>query len=243
MLHCADCGVRLTGDTGYYRHREPCPAFVAAKPDLPPRPGRTHGKAYRRELYEDVVGGVLSEVALSADLVARVVGEVTPSRQGPDRLALARIARDREAATAKYLRDRDTDALEAAMARLDAEEREAKEEKVEDGVPADVAVRYLKDLDGTWAAADGGQGRKMLAEALFERIEVRGFREARLHLTDAAIAHGFGAVLPESFGISVNGRGERGRASLAHLRFRPRFVLENVTPEVRAWPVAYRKAG
>ena len=25
------------------------------------------------------------------------------------------------------------------------------------------------------------------------------------------------------------GRGERGRASLAHLRFRPRFVLENVT--------------
>jgi hypothetical protein len=82
----------------------------------------------------------------------------------------------------------------------------------------------------------------MLAEALFERIEVRGFREARLHLTDAAIAHGFGAVLPESFGISVSGRGERGRASLAHLRLRPRFVLENVTVVAGSWPTAYRKA-
>ena len=109
----------------------------------------------------------------------------------------------------RYVRDRDTAALEAAMARLDEEEREAREEKVEDGVPAAKAVRYLKDLGGTWAAADGGQGRKMLAEALFERIEVRGFREARLYLTDAAVAHGFGAVLPERLGISVSGRGER----------------------------------
>ena len=109
-------------------------------------------------------------------------------------------------------RDRDTDALEAAMAQLDDEEREASEEKVDDGVPADVAMRYVNDLDGTWASADGGQGRKMLAEALFERIEVRGFREVRLHLTDAAIANGFGAVLPERLAISISGRGERARA-------------------------------
>jgi hypothetical protein len=98
------------------------------------------------------------------------------------------------------------------MARLDVEERDAREEKVEDGVPAAEAVRYLKDIGGTWAAADGGKGRKMLAEALFQRIEARGFREVRLHLTDAAIAPGFGMVIPERFGISVNGRGERSRA-------------------------------
>lgn len=48
--------------------------------------------------------------------------------------------------------------------------------------------------------------------ALFERIDVRGFREVRLHLTDAAIAHRFGAVIPERFGICGNGRGERSRA-------------------------------
>jgi len=41
----------------------------------------------------------------------------------------------------------------------------------------------------------------------------------------------------------TDGRGERGRASLAHLRFRPRFVLENVTQGARSWPAAYRKAG
>ena len=83
----------------------------------------------------------------------------------------------------------------------------------------------------------------MLAEAFFERIEVRGFREVRLHLTDAAIAHGFGAVLPESFGISVNGRGERGSASLTHfLLSGPRFVLENVTGPSKVWLVDERKA-
>ena len=60
---------------------------------------------------------------------------------GPDQLTLARISREREAAAAKFLRDRNTDALEATMARLDEEEREAKEEKVEDGAPADVAMR------------------------------------------------------------------------------------------------------
>jgi hypothetical protein len=51
----------------------------------------------------------------------------------------------------------------------------------------------------------------MMAEALFERIEARGFREVQLHLTDSAIAHGFGAVIPEKLGISVNGRGERSQ--------------------------------
>jgi hypothetical protein len=129
------------------------------------------------------------------------------------------------------------------MARLDAEEREATQERLVDGVPPAEAVRYLRELQPTWEAADGGPGRQMLAEALFERIEVRGFREVRLHLTDAAIAHGFGAVLPESFGISVDGRGERGSASLTHLRVRPRFVLENATGPRVMWPVDVRKAG
>ena len=147
-------------------------------------------------------------------------------------MALARVARQRDAATAKYLRDRDVAALEATMARLDAEEHEARQERVVDGVPPTEAVRYLRELQPTWEAADGGSGRQMLAEALFERIDVRGFREVRLHLTDAAIAHGFGAVLPESFGISVNGRGERGSASLTHLSARPRIRARERDPAV-----------
>jgi hypothetical protein len=217
------------GDTGYYRHRDPCRSFTEAKPDLPPRPGRTHGKAYPREMYEAVVGEVLSEVKLNAKLLTTVVGAVAPSQQRPDRVALARVAHQRDAATTKYIQDRDVATLEATMARLDAEEQEARQERVVDGVPPAEAVRYLRELQPTWEAADGGPGRKMLAEALFERIDVRGFQEVEIHLTDAAIAHGFGAVLPESFGISVSGRGERGSASLAHLPARPRFVLVNRT--------------
>jgi len=51
MLHCAACGTRLTGDTGYYRHREPCEAFIGAAPAHSGR-GRSWGHAYRQERYE-----------------------------------------------------------------------------------------------------------------------------------------------------------------------------------------------
>jgi hypothetical protein len=77
------------------------------------------------------------------------------------------------------------------------------------GVPPADAVRYLRELSSTWQAADGGVGRRMLTEALFERIDVRGFRDVTLRLTDEALAHSFGAVLPAEFGISVSGRCER----------------------------------
>jgi len=125
MLHCADCGARLTGDTGYYRHRNPCQPFLEARPELPKRRGRTHGKAYRREWYEDMVGEILREVEVSASLLTSVVGKVASVTQGPDRAALARIGREREAATGQYIRDRDVRMLGATMSRLDAEMREA----------------------------------------------------------------------------------------------------------------------
>lgn len=209
MLHCADCGARLTGDTGYYRHRDPCRPFLEARPALPKRRGRTHGKAYPREWYEAVVGEILREVEVSARLLTSVVAKVAPTTQGPDLVAAARVARGREAATDRYIRDRDVRALEAAMSRLDAELRDAMRERVVDGVPPAEAVRYLRELCATWEAADGGPGRRMLAKALFERVDVRGFRDVTVQLTDEAIAHGFAAVLPEQFGISVSGRGER----------------------------------
>jgi hypothetical protein len=80
---------------------------------------------------------------------------------------------------------------------------------VVDSVPPAEAARYLRELGATWEAAHGDSGRRMLAEALFQRIEVRGFREMTLRLTEDAIAHGFAAVLPERLGICVSGRGER----------------------------------
>jgi hypothetical protein len=70
-------------------------------------------------------------------------------------------------------------------------------------------VKYLRELGSTWEACRRWPGAPDGLEALFGRIDVRGFRDVTLHLTDEALSNGFGVVLPERFGISVSGRGER----------------------------------
>ena len=76
---------------------------------------------------------------------------------------------------------------------------------------------------------------------------VEGYTKMRYELTPDAVELGLGAALPAQLETGGHtggfGRGERGSASLTRLRFRPRFVLENVTPEARSWPAVYRKAG
>ena len=50
----------------------------------------------------------------------------------------------------------------------------------------------------------------MLAEALFERIDVLGAREATIQLADTAVAYGFAAAIPDRLDVTVGyGRGER----------------------------------
>ena len=145
----------------------------------------------------------------------------------PDERALARIERERDAAVARYRRDRDSKALDVAVARLDTEEREARRPREVDGVPADVAVRYLRELSTTWQKADGGPGRRVLAAALFERIEVLGAREATIHLTGEAVAYGFAAAIPDRIDVTVgNGRGERRQTSMSDLNVPVRLPLE-----------------
>ena len=209
MLHCASCGKRLTGDTGYYRHREPCAAFVDARPVAPRTRGRWNGHAYRKELYEEVVEGLLGEVALRAGTLTRVVGVLDGLKPAPDRWELDRIERGRTRATTRYLRDRDMVRLDATMRELDRAAEAAWTPKTADLIPADVAVRYLRELPDTWRAAKGGAGQQLLASALFSRIEILGLREATVHLTEHAVRHGIAAALPEEVGISVSGRGER----------------------------------
>jgi hypothetical protein len=169
------------------------------------------------ELYERVVEGILGEAALSAPTLTAVIGTLTPAAPRADDAALARIARERDAAMARYLRDRDSTALDATMRRLDADEARARQPREDDGVPAEVALEYLRALPETWTKARGGPGRQLLADAMFERIEVLGLREATAHLSDHAVRHGLAAVLPEEFGISVSGRGERSRARRSHM--------------------------
>jgi hypothetical protein len=208
MLHCAACGKRLTGDTGYYRHRDVCAPFIDARPARH-GPGRMYGHAYRRELYEQIVEALLAEASIGAWAIAGAVGEVTGANRGRDDATSKRIARERERAMARYLRDRDADALERTMSQLDREQAAAATRPSTEGIPADVAVRYVQSLPETWRKADGGSGRQLLASALFDRIDVLGLREATVHLSDHAVRHGLARALPEVVGILVNGRGER----------------------------------
>ena len=140
--------------------------------------------------------------------VVRLVGTLPRPKPGPD---VERIATERERLMARYLRDRDSVALDIAMRRLDSQEQAMQERETPDAVPTDVAARYLGELAATWREAEGGPGRALLAQALFERIDVLGFAEATVTLTEHASRHGFGAVLPEEIGIPVSGRGERSQ--------------------------------
>jgi len=188
------------------------PAFVDAAPSAKPARGRTSGHAYQMDRYEGIVDSLLGHVTLDAGQLAAVVGMSAGAPTGPSQADLDRIARERQRALDRYVRDRDTAKLAEAMAGLDRDQAALQIPQPAAPVPADVAVRFLAELPKTWAKAKGGQGRAMLATALFDRIDVLGMREATVHLSAHAVRHGLAAVLPAELRIPVSGRGERSRA-------------------------------
>ncbi len=193
LLFCAACGRRLIGDTGRYRHLDPCDAFVAAKPQSPPLSFplvRIHGHSYAAEVYDRIVPAVLAHVAANASVKDSVVGMLS-ERGEVDSLTLARIRKDREAAVARYLRDRDSAELEGVMARLDAEEAEAR--AVAAPIDPTVALEYLANLPSLWVEA-APERKQQIAGALFERIDVLGLKEATIHPSPEALAHGWRAA-------------------------------------------------
>jgi hypothetical protein len=111
-------------------------------------------------------------------LAAAVIAGLKGEESRPDPAALARIDRDRSAATERYLRDRDSEALQATMRQLDCEESEAQANHSK-GPTAAEAATFLADSPSLWHEAEAS-GRKLLAESLFERIEVLG--AGRVHL-------------------------------------------------------------
>jgi hypothetical protein len=141
-------------------------------------------------------------------LPALTSGDPSAWDQGPtpDQLALARIAHERERAAASFVRERDMAALEAAMTRLDEEERAAKVSVPAEPLPPAEIRRYLESLPEWWAAV-GPEDRKALAETLFAKIRVLGLRKAAIEPTLEAFARG----LPEVFGLDeVEMVGARG---------------------------------
>jgi DNA invertase Pin-like site-specific DNA recombinase len=215
LLRCAACGRRLTGHVGRYRHVDACAAFKAAKPAVTPwkspGDGRVKGESYKAEVYDDLVPQLLDRVRVGAMTMTKVVAglDIHPDTT----FTITRIERDREAAMAAYRRDRDIHALEQAMADLDAEEIITRaSSKV---VSAAEAVVWLHDLPALWTAADDS-GRRLLTEAIFEKVEVLGVQSVTIHPTPEADAHGwseaFGSVpllLNAGRAFSTDGRGER----------------------------------
>jgi hypothetical protein len=114
-------------------------------------------------------------------------------------------------------------ALESTMAQLDAEEAEAR--KVAKSVDPQAALAYLAALPRLWQESAPERHRN-LAEAMFERIEVLGTREAIIHPTPEAEAHGWREVWGNAVLTADHrgryGRGERTRTSTTDLSVRSR---------------------
>ena len=83
--------------------------------------------SYPADAFEALVRQALGHVSANAELAGAVLDRLAADETGPDPVTLARIDRDRDAAMARYRRDRDPDALEATMRALDQDEGRARE--------------------------------------------------------------------------------------------------------------------
>ncbi|MGC8635294.1 MAG: hypothetical protein ACP5VP_11685 [Candidatus Limnocylindrales bacterium] len=215
LLACAACGRRLTGHVGRYRHLEACEPFKAAAPRRHRRNARTNldhrvkGESYKVEVYEEAIGLAFEHVAVSSTLNAGTIAEATrPASDGGDVLAQARIARERERAALRFAKDRDLGRLEATMARLDAEAEAAVVRP--SLVPTAAEARaYLESLPELWAKTSDA-GRKAIAEAVFERIDVLGASDFTFTLTAQAKARGWDAAFGAGAVYAKEGRSGRG---------------------------------
>ena len=194
MLHCAACGRHLIGQSARYRHNFPCSDWLGAGRANPrafrnAKDRRHKGVSYPAEAFEDLVRQALGYVSANAELASAVVDRLGTDETGPDPVTLARIERDRETAVARYRRDRDPDALEASMRALDQQEQGARGAGAT-GPTAEEAIEFLRNLPELWEDAEPS-GRKLLAEALFERIDVLGAGKAKLHPSASAKAQGW----------------------------------------------------
>ena len=103
-------------------------------------------------------------------------------------------------------------AWQAATARLDGEERVAREPVDGPRLTPSEIVAYLRSLPSLWADA-GPAGRQALATAIFARTDVLGFERMEYELTPDAIELGLDAALPAVYELGSKigefGRGER----------------------------------
>jgi hypothetical protein len=98
------------------------------------------------------------------------------------------------------------------LARLDAEERIAREPIEGPRLTAEEIVDYTRSLPRLWEES-GPVGRQALVMAIFARLDVLGFKQLEYELTPDAVDLGLDAALPPvlNLGRQIDefGRGER----------------------------------
>ena len=130
-------------------------------------PGLAPGANNPQAWYEDAVGALLGRVgALDDATLAEVVRLHAAHRPEADESALARIEREREAATRKLAQTRDVVAWQTAMGRLDAAEALARQPLEGHRLTAPEVVAYLRSLPSLWADS-GPEARQAIATGVF----------------------------------------------------------------------------
>ncbi len=122
-----------------------------------------------------MVGAALGKAAVSARLMTATMPKALssdPAENGVDLFTGARLERDRRAAADRYMRDRDVLQLQATMARLDAEERQA-EDRGSSEVTPEKARHYLENLSELWNETEP-EGQRAIAESAIDHIEAVG---------------------------------------------------------------------
>jgi hypothetical protein len=103
-------------------------------------------------------------------------------------------------------------AWQTTTARLDAEERIAREPLEGPRLTAQQIADYTRSLPGLWEES-GVVGRQALVVAIFARLDVLGFKRLEYELTPDAIDLGLDAALPRVIDLGSQiaefGRGER----------------------------------
>jgi len=183
MIRCAGCGRRLVGDTGRYRHLQPCDTFVGARrrSAFRHRLVRSGGHSYPATLYENVIPAVLDKAALTADELADAAALYGEVQLPVDEVGLRRIARERVAAAERFSVDRDVDRLQQRMDELDDEERRLRTPATSRPDWKQV-LAVLRDLPAMWREADQADRRRMAVE-LFDSINVTGARAMTIDFT------------------------------------------------------------
>jgi hypothetical protein len=178
LVACGACGRRITGHGGRYRHVDACQTFKDAAPRTRRAfsrtyDGRVRGESYPADWYDGMIGDAFRKVSASSTLATKTIAKALAlNSTNIDSFNVARIARDRDRATTRYLRDRDIASLQATMTRLDAEEQVAQDEP-EDVVTPAKARHYLANLWELWQDTEP-EGRRAIAEAAFDRIDAIG---------------------------------------------------------------------